>query len=76
VLDRLIAHCHAVSLSRDCKQQRSVISPALLAISVEIAVHVSQHPQPQLSTLEALHLLRIGREQLVALLDEAVRHIA
>jgi hypothetical protein len=38
---------------------------------VEIAVYVSQHPQPPLSTLEQLHVLRIGGEQLGALLDEA-----
>jgi hypothetical protein len=72
VLDRLIAYCHAsFTLMCDVKQQRSIISRALLAISVEIAAHVSQHPQPHLSTLECLHVLRISKEQLLLLLQQA-----
>jgi hypothetical protein len=74
VLDRLIAYCcsnASSSIACDAKQQRSIVSNALLAISVEIAAHVSANPVPHLSTLECLHVLRISKEQLLVLLEQA-----
>lgn len=72
VLDRLIAHCHtSPSLMRDAAQQRSLMSHALLAIAVELATFVSANPDPQLSVLESLHVLRIDKEQLLLLLGKA-----
>jgi hypothetical protein len=60
---------------RDAAQQRSLMSHALLAIAVEIATFVSANPHPQLSVLESLHVLRISKEQLLALLAKAVEHM-
>ena len=74
VLDRLVAHCcsnASSSIACGAKQQRSIVSNAMLAISVEIAAHVSANPVPNLSTLECLHLLRISEEQLLVLLERA-----
>jgi hypothetical protein len=72
VLDRLIAHCHtSPSLMRDAAQQRSLMSHALLAIAVELATFVSANPDPHLSTLESLHVLRMSEEQLLLLLGKA-----
>ncbi len=77
VLDRLIAHCHtSPALMPDAAQQRSLMSHALLAIAVELATFVSANRDPQLSTLESLHVLRISKDQLLFLLSNAASRIS